>query len=51
MLAVAGKALPLEVPPASETLTVGVDQILRVDDDPNHLEAGSLTVIVNGGKA
>ena len=37
--------------PLTETLTVGVDQILRVDDDPSHPEAGSLTVIVNGGKA
>lgn len=33
-----------------ETLTVGADQILRVDDDPSRPEAGSLKVIVNGGK-
>jgi predicted phage baseplate assembly protein len=37
--------------PLPETLTVGADQILRVDDDPNRPEAGSLKVIVNGGKA
>jgi Baseplate J-like protein len=34
-----------------ETLAVGADQILRVDDDPSRPEAGSLKVIVNGGKA
>jgi hypothetical protein len=34
-----------------ETLTFGADQILRVDDDPSRPEAGSLQVIVNGGKA
>jgi hypothetical protein len=37
--------------PLPETLTLAADQILRVDDDPNHPEAGSLKVIVNGGKA
>jgi hypothetical protein len=37
--------------PLPETLTVGADQILRVDDDPSRPEAGSLKVIVNGGKA
>lgn len=34
-----------------ETLTVGADRILRVDDDPSRPEAGSLKVSVNGGKA
>lgn len=34
-----------------ETLTFGGDQILRVDDDPSRPEAGSLKVIVHGGKA
>jgi hypothetical protein len=34
-----------------ETLTVAADQILRVDDDPSRPEAGSLKVIVKGGKA
>jgi hypothetical protein len=34
-----------------DTLTVGTDQILRVDDDPSRPEAGSLKVTVNGGKA
>ncbi len=34
-----------------ETHAVGADQILRVDDDPSRPEAGSLKVIVNGGKA
>jgi hypothetical protein len=34
-----------------DTVTVGADQILRVDDDPSRPEAGSLKVIVNGGKA
>jgi predicted phage baseplate assembly protein len=34
-----------------DTLTVGADQILRVDDDPSRAEAGSLKVIVKGGKA
>ncbi|HTT88806.1 MAG TPA: baseplate J/gp47 family protein [Acidimicrobiales bacterium] len=33
-----------------ETLTVAADQILRDDDDPSRPEAGSLTVIVEGGK-
>ena len=33
-----------------ETLSFGSDQILRVDDDPSHPEAGSLKVIVHGGK-
>lgn len=37
--------------PLPETLAVGADQILRVDDDPSRPEAGSLKVIVNGGKA
>jgi hypothetical protein len=37
--------------PLPETLTLAADQVLRVDDDPNHPEAGSLRVIVNGGKA
>jgi hypothetical protein len=35
----------------TDTLTLGGDRILRVDDDPSHPEAGSLTVVVNGGKA
>ena len=34
-----------------ETLSFGSDQILRVDDDPSRPEAGSLKVIVHGGKA
>lgn len=34
-----------------ETLTVGSDRILRVDDDPSRPEAGSLKVTVKGGKA
>jgi hypothetical protein len=34
-----------------DTLTVGTDRILRVDDDPSRPEAGSLKVTVNGGKA
>lgn len=34
-----------------DTLTVGADQILRIDDDPSRPEAGSLKVIVKGGKA
>jgi hypothetical protein len=34
-----------------DTLTVAADQILRVDDDLSRPEAGSLKVIVNGGKA
>jgi hypothetical protein len=37
--------------PLPETLDFGGDQILRVDDDPSRPEAGSLKVIVNGGKA
>ncbi len=36
--------------PLPETLTVAPDQILRVDDDPSRPEAGSLTVLVEGGK-
>jgi hypothetical protein len=36
--------------PMPETVTVAADQILRVDDDPSRPEAGSLTVIVEGGK-
>jgi Baseplate J-like protein len=34
-----------------ETLSVAADQILRVDDDPGRPEAGSLKVIVVGGKS
>ncbi|MDH6243223.1 baseplate J/gp47 family protein [Mycobacterium sp. OTB74] len=34
-----------------DTMTVGTDQILRVDDDPSRPEAGSLKVTVKGGKA
>jgi hypothetical protein len=44
------RGLQSNLTPLTETLTVGVDQILRIDDDPSHPEAGSLTVIVNGGK-
>ncbi|HEX3437630.1 MAG TPA: baseplate J/gp47 family protein [Pseudacidobacterium sp.] len=33
-----------------ETITVGPNQILRMDNDPNHPERGSLTVILEGGK-
>lgn len=33
-----------------ETLHVGPDDILRVDDDPSRPEAGSLTILVNGAK-
>jgi len=33
-----------------ETLTVGPDQILRMDNDPSRPERGSLRVIVEGGK-
>ena len=36
-----GRTLP-------DTLTVGADQILRVDDDPSRPEAGSLKVTVKG---
>jgi hypothetical protein len=37
--------------PLPQTLHFGGDQILRVDDDPSRPEAGSLKVIVHGGKA
>ncbi|HEU5200746.1 MAG TPA: baseplate J/gp47 family protein [Ktedonobacterales bacterium] len=33
-----------------ETVEIGVDQILRVDNDPSRPEAGSLRVHVEGGK-
>lgn len=33
-----------------DTLTVNSNQILRVDNDPDHPEAGTLQVIVEGGK-
>ena len=33
-----------------ETLSFPADQILRVDDDPSVPEAGSLQVMVQGGK-
>lgn len=33
-----------------ETVQIGVDQILRVDNDPSRPEAGSLRVHVEGGK-
>lgn len=33
-----------------DTLTVGADQILRLDDDPSRPDAGLLTVTVEGGR-
>ncbi len=36
--------------PLPETLTVAPDQILRVDNDPSRPDAGTLTVLVQGGK-
>jgi predicted phage baseplate assembly protein len=33
-----------------ETVVVGPNQILRMDNDPSHPERGALTVIVEGGK-
>ena len=33
-----------------ETVTVGPNQILRIDNDPSHPERGALTVNVEGGK-
>ena len=36
--------------PMPDTITVGADQVLRVDNDPSRPEAGSLRVIVEGGK-
>ena len=37
-------------PPLPDTVTIPPDQILRVDNDPSRPEAGSLRVIVEGGK-
>lgn len=36
--------------PMPDTVAVGPDQILRVDNDPSRAEAGSLRVVVGGGK-
>jgi hypothetical protein len=36
--------------PLPDTLTVAADQILRVDNDPNRPEAGSVQVMVEGSK-
>jgi hypothetical protein len=36
--------------PEAQPLTFAADQILRIDDDPSRPEAGSLSVIVRGGK-
>jgi hypothetical protein len=33
-----------------DTLAVGADQILRLDDDPSRPDAGLLTVTVEGGR-
>jgi len=39
--------LPVEM---GDTIAMGADQILRVDNDPSHPERGSLHVEVDGGK-
>jgi hypothetical protein len=36
--------------PEAQPLTFAADEILRIDDDPSRPEAGSLSVIVQGGK-
>ena len=36
--------------PLRETLPIASDQILRIDNDPNRPEAGSLQVTVTGSK-
>jgi hypothetical protein len=36
--------------PLPDTVTVGRDEIIRVDNDPSRPEAGSLRIVVRGGK-
>lgn len=36
--------------PLPDSVSIPVDRILRVDDDPSRPEDGSLRVIVEGGK-
>jgi hypothetical protein len=36
--------------PLPETIALGADEILRVDDDPSRPESGSLSITVRGGK-
>jgi hypothetical protein len=44
------RGIDVDFLPLSETLSIASDQILRIDNDPNRPDAGSLQVTVTGSK-
>jgi hypothetical protein len=44
------RGLVSDFEPMPETVTVASDEIVRCDNDPSRPEAGSLRVVVKGGK-